>query len=346
MSPGVALVISGLAALLATWLLLFPLRRWLTARQIVDVPNERTSHQGTRARGGGLAIVLVTLIGLVIAQAIAGTLGQPVFWGYAVGALIIAGTQVDDVGTLSSAARLAAHLTAAIVLVATAGYFQDVNLPVIGPLHIGLLGLPLTLFWLVGLTNAYNFMDGIDGLALGSEAVVAGLGWAMLGAVISLPLVGALGALVAGVSRFLGAQLAASEGLHGRRRQRFSGLHPRVNDHHRGAVQPSALVFGLLLVWPFVFDSGLTFLRRLSRGENVFAAHRSHLYQRLSKTPGGWSHRSTTGLDICLTLAGLGLAARWMNAMWGGVLAVVVVLLMASGLTLGVRRLANRSGMV
>src|SRR5207237_8596675 len=54
-----------------------------------------------------------------------------------------------------------------------------------------------------------------------------------------------------------------------------------------GAGRRDALI-PALIVWPFVFDSVFTFLRRLGKRENVFAAHRSHLYQRL--TIAGWSH--------------------------------------------------------
>jgi len=57
---------------------------------------------------------------------------------------------------------------------------------------------------------------------------------------------------------------------------------------------PRLVVAGVLFVWPFVFDAFFTFLRRLRGGENVFAAHRSHLYQRL--VVAGYSHRFVSSL--------------------------------------------------
>lgn len=66
-------------------------------------------------------------------------------------------------------------------------------------------------------------------------------------------------------------------------------------------------MLGILLVWPFVFDSCFTFLRRLRRRENVFEAHRSHLYQRL--VAAGWSHQRVSILYLGLALAG-GLLVR------------------------------------
>ena len=72
---------------------------------------------------------------------------------------------------------------------------------------------------------------------------------------------------------------------------------------------PRLAVAGVLLVWPFLFDAAFTFLRRLRNRENVFAAHRSHLYQRL--VIAGYSHRTVTLLYIGLAAAGLLLALLW-----------------------------------
>ena len=66
---------------------------------------------------------------------------------------------------------------------------------------------------------------------------------------------------------------------------------------------------GVLLVWPFIFDAAFTFLRRLRYRENVFAAHRSHLYQRL--VIAGYRHRTVTLLYIGLAAAGAILALLW-----------------------------------
>ncbi len=85
---------------------------------------------------------------------------------------------------------------------------------------------------------------------------------------------------------------------------------------------PRLAVAGALLVWPFVFDAAFTFLRRLRHRENVFAAHRSHLYQRLVIT--GYSHRTVTLLYIGLAAAGAILALLWTLDVTGSGLAVVL----------------------
>ena len=71
---------------------------------------------------------------------------------------------------------------------------------------------------------------------------------------------------------------------------------PLVGDRH----WPVLVI--LVPVWPFVFDTAFTMLRRARRGENLLAAHRSHLYQRMTQP--GWPHRRTMGLYTVLALCG------------------------------------------
>ena len=76
-----------------------------------------------------------------------------------------------------------------------------------------------------------------------------------------------------------------------------------------GLAHPRLPLAGLLVVWPFVFDTTFTIVRRLHRGENIFVAHRSHLYQRL--VIAGYSHRAVTLLYVGLALVGVVLALAW-----------------------------------
>ena len=90
-------------------------------------------------------------------------------------------------------------------------------------------------------------------------------------------------------------------------------------------------VAGVLLVWSFVFDAAFTFLRRLRHRENVFAAHRSHLYQRL--VIAGYRHRTVTLLYIGLAAAGAILALLWtLDAAGSGLASVLSIPLLCLGL--------------
>lgn len=292
------------------------MRRWV-AQRMLDIPNERSSHTRPTPRGGGLLIVLVTLTGLWLAVLLFGVgWTMPTLPAFTLGAALIAVVSWrDDLQPVSNRVRFGAHAIGALLVILLVGYWQLIELPLLPALFVGWLGIPITFLWLAGLTNAYNFMDGIDGLA-GSQAVVAGAGWAGLGWLSGEPLVSLLGLLVAGSSLgfllhnwppariFMGDVGSAFLGF------TFAALPVLVAQHH-----PRLAVAGILLLWPFLFDTTCTFLRRLRRRENVFAAHRSHLYQRLVIV--GYSHRSVTLVYIGLALVGVMLACLWVLSVAG-----------------------------
>jgi UDP-N-acetylmuramyl pentapeptide phosphotransferase/UDP-N-acetylglucosamine-1-phosphate transferase len=95
--------------------------------------------------------------------------------------------------------RLASHALGAALAIFAFGYWHTVSLPLLGQVSLGWLGWSVTLLWIVGLTNAYNFMDGIDGLAAG-QAVIGGVFWAVIGWQSGAELIAWLGMLIASAS--------------------------------------------------------------------------------------------------------------------------------------------------
>ncbi|MDP2990295.1 MAG: glycosyltransferase family 4 protein [Kiritimatiellota bacterium] len=217
------------------------------------------------------------------------------------GAVLIAGVSwLDDVRSLPISIRLTIHAVSALMVMVAFGYWQNAAAPVLGILPLAVLGLPITLLWMVGLTNAYNFMDGIDGLAA-SQAVVAGAGWAILGGLSDQPLISGLGVLMAASSLgFLMHNWPPARIFMGDVGSAFLGFTFAALPVIAAPTGGRWPVIGALLVWPFVFDTAFTFLRRLRNREPVFAAHRSHLYQRLVIS--GLSHRRVTAIYILLSL--------------------------------------------
>jgi UDP-N-acetylmuramyl pentapeptide phosphotransferase/UDP-N-acetylglucosamine-1-phosphate transferase len=138
----------------------------------------------------------------------------------------------------------------------------------------------LALLWIVGCINAFNFMDGIDGLA-GGQGVVLGLAWLAVGLLMPWPSLQLLGLLLASSSTgFLLHNWAPARIFMGDSGSAFLG--------YWAAVAPFCtprpghlLVPAALIIWPLLFDSGLTLLRRVHAGESLLVAHRGHLYQRL-----------------------------------------------------------------
>ena len=273
-------------------------RRWALRQSVLDVPNSRSSHTVPTPRGGGLAIVVVTAAGAAAALALGVRGALP---GLVAGAAVVATVSaVDDVRPLRPRTRFAAHGLAAGLALAVFGPWTALAVPFLGTVPLGTaLGTALGLVWVVGLTNAYNFMDGIDGIA-GAQAVVAGGAWTGVGLVAGLPSVAVVGALVAASAAgflchnwspariFMGDVGSATLGFV------FAALGLAASDLADGVASQRAPLGALLLVWPFVFDAALTFGRRLRAGEDVFAAHRSHLYQRM--VIAGWSHRRVAAL--------------------------------------------------
>ena len=297
-------------ALVLSYLGIIPLRRWAERRQILDIPNERSSHTRPVPRGGGLAIVFFSVIGSIAAWLL--NRGWPfsmLLTFLIAAALISVVSWLDDLRPLPNRIRFAAHSVAAILAILGLGYWNSIDIPVVGQFQMGWLGILITFLWIVGLSNAYNFMDGIDGIA-GGQAIVAGMGWTILGWLSVQPLIALLGLLLGATSLgFLGHNWPPARIFMGDVGSAFLGFTFSVLSVIAVQNDPRFALIGLLLVWPFVFDTGFSFFRRLRKGENVFAAHRSHLYQRL--VIAGRSHRFVTLLYVGLALVGFVLALVW-----------------------------------
>jgi UDP-N-acetylmuramyl pentapeptide phosphotransferase/UDP-N-acetylglucosamine-1-phosphate transferase len=285
----------GLSAL--SWLLVLGVLHWARRRQILDIPNHRSSHSRPTPRGGGLVIVAVTLVAGVGYAA-----WHPAQWSllaYLLGMSVIALVGwVDDLRSIPYRVRFVCHIFAALLILVALGLSHAfVSSPV--PWWAA---APVLMIWLVGLTNVYNFMDGIDGLD-GGQAVAAACWWLVIGTLLGMPAIATLALAVAASSAgfllhnwspariFMGDVGSTSLGY------TFAVL-PLLSWQLSG--QWSMLIGGALVVWPFIFDGGLTIIRRALRGENIFQAHRSHLYQRL--VIGGWRHSTVSALYIVYAL--------------------------------------------
>jgi UDP-N-acetylmuramyl pentapeptide phosphotransferase/UDP-N-acetylglucosamine-1-phosphate transferase len=253
---------------------------------------------------------------------------------FTLGAILIAWISwLDDLHAVSSRVRFGTHATSALLVIVFIGYWHTLSLPMLPVIASAFLGIPLTFLWVVGLTNAYNFMDGIDGLA-GGQAVVAGTTWLGLGLITGLPLVSLLGLFVAGSSLgFLVHNWSPARIFMGDVGSAFLGFTLAVIAVLGSLESPELAYAGVLVVWPFIFDTSFTILRRLRRKENIFEAHRSHLYQRL--VIAGYSHRSVALLYLCLAAIGSVSALLWVaNVAGGALLAAVIPLLLAACLWL------------
>jgi Fuc2NAc and GlcNAc transferase len=290
-------------ALTLSWVGVGALRVWAAKRGVLDVPNERSSHLVPTPRGGGAAIVGVTLGCFSLWLVWTGPPSlQSDLW-YVGGGLFVAVISAwDDLRSLPSVPRLAAHMVAAGSAVWGIGAWQVVQLPGSAVLQLGWVGIGFTLFWICGMTNAYNFMDGIDGIA-GLQGVVAGLAWGALGWISGRPEIALLGSLLAASCvGFLVHNRPPARIFMGDVGSAFLGYSFAILPLLLDLSSVTSILAGLCIVWVFVFDAALTLLRRLLRGEDVLTAHRSHLYQRL--TAAGLSHGRVSLIYGALAVSG------------------------------------------
>ncbi|MDR6236108.1 Fuc2NAc and GlcNAc transferase [Pseudomonas psychrotolerans] len=281
------------AALCSSWLGTAALRRYALSGGLLDQPNARSSHQVPTPRGGGLAFVVVFLLGCLALQEL-GLLGASAC-GVLVGAGLLVAILgfVDDHRHVGAGWRLLGHFVAALVaLLGLGGY------GVLSTVLAGMTGLPAWLVLLVGalylvwLLNLYNFMDGIDGIAA-IEALTACLGMALIYAFVGLTaLLGAPLLLAAAVGGFLLWNFPPARIFMGDVGSGFLGLILGILSLQAAMVQLSLFWAWLILLAVFVVDATWTLLRRLSRGKKPYEAHRTHAYQWASRRHG--AHRPVT----------------------------------------------------
>jgi Fuc2NAc and GlcNAc transferase len=312
--PAAATLLAFLAAFAAAWGGSALVRRWSPRAGLVDVPNARSSHLHPRPRGGGLGVLAGVVAGLLCSLPWSPTSAALTLLAAAL-ALAAVGL-ADDRAPLPVWPRLLAQVAAALVLVAVTGGLPALPLPPPADLPLpAALGGALAVLWLVGVTNFFNFMDGIDGLA-GGQAVlvllaVAALGWSGDGALLAL--VAAAATLGFLVLNWPPASLFLGDGGSGFLGFLLAGLPLLAPPEQR---TPALLVVGVGMAL-FLLDPAWTLLVRLRRGERLGAAHREHLYQRLAAP--AVSHARVTvpllaagaGLTLLAALAYEGVLGFW-----------------------------------
>lgn len=292
-------------------------------RKLLDVPNERSSHAIPTPRGGGLALVVVFLLGMVVlyyrndislAECLALTGG---------GMLVAIVGFWDDHCKVSANIRIVVHAIAAVWVVYWLG-----GLP---SFAIGFTAqvVAINLFWIVALTwflNAYNFMDGIDGIA-GSEVVFISAVASMMcywSGAQGLAMVGVL--LAAGSMGFLFWNLPPAKIFMGDVGSGFLGL-------VLGAMAILTVRNGIMNMWVwtilfgvFMVDATITIFRRIINGACWHRAHCSHAYQHASRLFGkhGKVTGAVTALNVLWLLPWAACAWRWSN--WGAFFAVIAYL--------------------
>jgi Fuc2NAc and GlcNAc transferase len=270
--------------------------RYAVRRNLMDIPNERSSQSAPIPRGGGIAIAIAGIIGVVLLwsrEMVPGWL----LVGFCLPGIAIAVVGfIDDAVQVSAFIRFTVHIVACsigLVMIPDAAQmvFPGAQVPELLLQFILVVGLA----WAV---NLFNFMDGIDGLA-GIEAVYIAVAILLL-AFANGQLESALPAAVTGAAAlgFLAYNWPPARLFMGDVGSGFLG-------YALGFSMLAAIADGLniwaaiTVVGAFVADSTVTLLTRILRGEKASQAHRTHAYQRLAQR---WGHGKVTVLYLAINL--------------------------------------------
>jgi UDP-GlcNAc:undecaprenyl-phosphate GlcNAc-1-phosphate transferase len=258
--------------------------RAMIAWPILDHPNARSAHVRPTPRGGGLGVVVAFCAGMAVLYLVARSarLAEPQFVGVMLAAVAIAAVALwDDVRDLPAKLRLAAQCAAALVAVGSGLVVSRLSLPWTGPVDLGLVGVALTLVWIVGCTNAVNFMDGLDGL-VGGTLLIASAALAFIAALQGGGFVYAAALfLAAGFAGFLPFNWNPARIFMGDVGSQFAGFMMAVLAVAASRFDLNQVSFLIvpLLLFGLLFDAGFTLARRAVMGERLAEGHRTHLYQ-------------------------------------------------------------------
>jgi UDP-GlcNAc:undecaprenyl-phosphate GlcNAc-1-phosphate transferase len=290
--------------------------------RVLDRPGLRKVHSRPIPRLGGLAIAAAALGATAVVIFLDNAIGAELrrngreLAGLLAGAcLMLAVGLWDDLRGLRPGVKLLGQIISALLVCAAGAKMDVITIGRLATIHLGWLSWPLTVLWIVGVTNALNLIDGLDGLAAGISAVACGVIAAfalasgqVLMAVLMLGMLGSLcGFLVFnfnparifmgdGGTYFLGFVLGSGSVVCASKTATLVGL------------TLPALALGLP-----IFDTLFSMLRRFAERRSIFSPDRGHIHHRLLAM--GLNHRRAVILlyAVTVTAASLGLCMLMMH---------------------------------
>ncbi|OAT81597.1 undecaprenyl-phosphate alpha-N-acetylglucosaminyl 1-phosphate transferase [Bacillus sp. MKU004] len=288
-----------------------------------DKPNHRKVHQKLMPRIGGLAIYISFIIGFLIIRP-ADQFALPIVLGSIV--IIITGF-FDDIFEISPRVKMLGQLIAALIVVLGGVQVEFINLPFGGQLEFGYFSIPLTVLWIIGITNAVNLIDGLDGLAAGVSSI----------ALITISFMAFLKGDVFVMSIGL-VVLASTIGF------LFYNFHPaKIFMGDTGAlflgyiisvlallgfknVTMISLIIPLIILGVPISDTFFAIVRRRVNKQPLSAPDKSHLHHCLLRA--GFTHKQTVLIIYAIAVMFAVAAVIFsMATVWGSIMVIGVLLL-------------------
>jgi UDP-GlcNAc:undecaprenyl-phosphate/decaprenyl-phosphate GlcNAc-1-phosphate transferase len=289
---------------------------------VVDKPNEdRKVHKKTMPYLGGLAIALGFFAGYIYLYP--KVQFMPAF---IIGALLIIITGVvDDKYKMSAKYKLLMQILVAVIVVSSGVSIDFIQVPYIGQISFGWWGYPLSILWIVGVTNAINFIDGLDGLATGvsSIALIAIMVMGILNGQVAA--IGLSVILLGGTLGFLFFNIHPAKIFMGDAGSMFIGYTMAVISIlglFKSLTFFSIIIPIIVLAVP-IFDTSFAIIRRIATGQKISTPDRLHLHHCLMNM--GFSHRTTVFIIYGIS-ATFGIAAIIFSrsVLWGSLIILIL----------------------
>jgi UDP-GlcNAc:undecaprenyl-phosphate GlcNAc-1-phosphate transferase len=285
----------------------------------VGRPGGRHVHARSIPRLGGTALAAGWCVAILLSRHLPGqgsaTLADSGIrlWGIVLGALCLCVVgAVDDVRGLRAYHKLICQIVVAIVAFACGLRIDVVNLPFLSPLSMGVFALPVTVLWIVGVTNAVNLIDGLDGLAAG-VGFFASATCFVVALVAGNPFVALMSAALMGVLvGFLVFNFNPARIFMGDSGSYFIGFLlatlPIATERQQKASAAVSLLVPMLALGLPIFDTLLTMARRFLERRSMFSPDRGHIHHRLLDL--GLTHRRAVVLlyGVCVVFAASAIA--------------------------------------
>jgi len=265
---------------LLSFALTYIIRYFAIKHKLIDIPNERSSHNIPTPTGGGLSIVITWYIGITILFFF-NQLDTRLYLALLSGIILMIISLIDDFVNLKPIVRLVFHFITVILAFYLLGGLRAFIIPGLNPQYF-IFVYPIVILGMVWFINLFNFMDGLDGFA-STEAIILGLiMFIYSGNIVNLIfIVSILGFLYWNWPKariFMGDVGSIQLGF----------ILVVLGIHFHNTLEFSILNW-IMLSSPFWFDATYTLFRRWRKGEKLSQAHKKHTYQRIVQA--GFSHQ-------------------------------------------------------
>ncbi len=251
-------------------------------RNVLDIPNERSSHSIPTPRGGGLAIVISWYAGIIVLYLL-DVLDKNLFLALLTGILLAIISLLDDIVSLKPLVRFFIQVITAVVAFYFLGGISSVNFTGI-EISTNFILYPVSIIGIVWFINLYNFLDGIDAYA-SIEACFIGLSlFIFTNNIVNL-------ILVASVLGFIYWNRPKAKIFMGDVGSTQLGFILAILGIYFHNTTNFNIVYWIMLTSLFWFDATFTLLRRWRNNENLSEAHKKHTYQRIVQA--GFTHAKT-----------------------------------------------------